>query len=81
MSEFRKLNVDLDDEDLFVDEGLCSPLAPAELETLVKERARQVSSLVSRGNLAEALQKALETPPFGQDAASVKVLLPQTPNR
>ncbi|KAJ3090063.1 hypothetical protein HK102_004773 [Quaeritorhiza haematococci] len=67
----RKIDVDFDDEDGFVEEdgqGISLP----ELESYVNARAQEVRAYLSRGDVTTAVAKALENPPVGKDAAPLK---------
>ncbi|KAL2919971.1 arp2/3 complex subunit [Polyrhizophydium stewartii] len=68
----RKADVDIDDEDQFYDEAEAA--APvAELEAALAAKTADVRALLSRGNVAAALQTALNEPVYGgRDVDSIK---------
>ncbi|EGF78535.1 hypothetical protein BATDEDRAFT_26639 [Batrachochytrium dendrobatidis JAM81] len=61
----RKTDVDFDDEDQYVDDGPADP-SVSELDALLSSKTTDVRNLLSRGNVAAALQTALSNPPTGK---------------
>ncbi|KAJ3299795.1 hypothetical protein HK104_006924 [Borealophlyctis nickersoniae] len=71
----RKLDVDFDEEDQFIDEDQTAsgPTASsAQVEAAVDARSNEVRALLSRGDVTGAVAKALESPPAGAHVQSVK---------
>lgn len=79
-TNFRKINVDLYDEDIFDPSELYSPdpRSPAEILQQAKGKAGMVRSMLAKGDAVGALEDAMTDPPFGEgnDEAKVRTRLP-----
>ena len=67
--KYRKVDVDAIDEDQYRDEETDD----SGQEQQVNQRAQEVRQLLSKGNVREAVAKALESPPLGSKNHAVKV--------
>ncbi|PWN45790.1 actin-related protein ARPC5 [Ceraceosorus guamensis] len=76
MSDFRKINVDIYDDEALNDEDLYDAdiRTAADVLSLARSKAGEVRGLVGRGDAAGALAVVLAEPPYSPDAEEAKSL-------
>ncbi|KAF9560340.1 actin-related protein ARPC5 [Agrocybe pediades] len=77
---FRKINIDIYDEDVLQDSELyeADPRDPAEVLEDAKQRAGMVRSLLAKNDIPAALTVVLENAPYGPNVDDAKIMTLQT---
>ncbi|KAK9727437.1 arp2/3 complex subunit [Basidiobolus ranarum] len=73
---FRKLDIDALDEEKYFEENT-QTRTNEEISSLVNSKVHEVRQILSRGQHAQALSRALEDPPYGQDVQESKDIATQ----
>lgn len=73
---FRKINIDLYDEDILLPTDLYDPdpRAPSQVLADAQEKSRAVRGSLSKGDIAGALVTILDQPPYGDGVDEAKTL-------
>lgn len=74
-THFRKINVDLYDDDIFEPSELYTPdpRSPTEILQQAKGKASMVRSMLAKGDPVGALEDAMMDPPYGEGNDEAKV--------
>ncbi|ORX97978.1 ARP2/3 complex 16 kDa subunit (p16-Arc) [Basidiobolus meristosporus CBS 931.73] len=68
---YRKVDIDALDEEKYVEENVQTK-SNEEIASSVNSKVHEVRQILSRGQHAQALSRALDDPPYGQDVQELK---------